>query len=160
MQWCAPISIASAVALPNPRWTRATSYHSNVPHTGQVVNLRPAHPEHLDKGGCQMPIARFPHLKGVGVEKGPADESLQDSAAQPPNLRGSGGATLGRPFPPRAVGALPKQSPDGGDRATQIYLSIATAPKRATALACEKAHRLSIDHPKRQILGSALPAPP
>ncbi len=55
-------------------------------HTGQVFNLRPAHPEHLDKGGCQMPSARLPHLEGVGVEKGPADESLQSSATEPPNL--------------------------------------------------------------------------
>ncbi len=48
-------------------------HHNPLPkflsHTGQVVNLRPAHPEHIDKGGCQMPIARFPHLEGVGVMK-------------------------------------------------------------------------------------------
>ncbi len=38
-------------------------------HTGQVDNLRPAHPEHLDKSGYQMPSTRLPHLEGVGVEK-------------------------------------------------------------------------------------------
>ncbi len=81
----------------------------------------PAHPEHLDRGGCQMPTTRLPHLEGVGVEKGPADEGLQSSAAQPPNLRGSGVATLGRPFPHRAAGALPKQSREGVDRTTQIH---------------------------------------
>ncbi len=37
-----------------------------ISHTEQVVNLRPAHPEHLDKGGCQMPSARLPHLEDVG----------------------------------------------------------------------------------------------
>ncbi len=58
-------------------------------HIGQVINLRPAHPEHLDKSGCQMPSTRLPHLEEVGVEKGPAGESLQGSADQPPNLRGS-----------------------------------------------------------------------
>ncbi len=31
-----------------------------------------------------MPSARLPHLEGVGVEKGPADESLQNPAALPP----------------------------------------------------------------------------
>ncbi len=32
-----------------------------------VVNLRPAHPEH--PGVYQMPIARLPHLEGVGGGK-------------------------------------------------------------------------------------------
>ncbi len=50
-----------------------------------------------------MPSARFPHLEGVGVKEEPADESLQSSAAQPPNLRGSSVATLRRPFPHRAA---------------------------------------------------------
>ncbi len=89
--------------------------------TGQAVYLRPAHPEHLDKGGCQMPSAHLPHLEGVGVERGPADESLQSSAVRLPYLRGSGVATFGRPFPHRAAGALPKQSPEGGNRTTQIH---------------------------------------
>ncbi len=62
------------------------------------LGLRPAHPEHLNKGGCQMPSARFPYIEGVGVEKGPADESQQSSAAQPPYLRGSGVATWAASF--------------------------------------------------------------
>ncbi len=89
----------------------------------QVVNLRPVHPEHLNKGGCQMPSARFPHLEGVGMEKGPADERVQSCAAQPPNLRNSGVTTLDRPLPHRSVGMLPRQSPEGGNTAIKIHLS-------------------------------------
>ncbi len=74
-----------------------------------AVNLRFAHTEHLDKGGCQMMSARLPHLEGVGVEQGPADESQQSSATQPPNLRGSGVAAVGRPVLQPAAGVLPKK---------------------------------------------------
>ncbi len=37
--------------------------------------------------------------------------------------------------------------------------SIATASKRATALAYKKAHRLPPDHPRRQILAALFPPP-
>ncbi len=50
-----------------------------------------------------MPITRLPHLEGVGEEEVPAEENLKSSAAQPPNLRGSGVATLSRLFPHRAA---------------------------------------------------------
>ncbi len=70
-----------------------------------------------------MPSARFPNLEEVGVERGPADERQQSPAAQPPYLRGSGMATLGRSFPHRAAGALLKQSLEGGNRTTQIHPS-------------------------------------
>ncbi len=42
MQWRAPISTVSTVALPNPRWTRATSYHSDVPRLLQLPHPVPA----------------------------------------------------------------------------------------------------------------------
>ncbi len=57
-----------------------------------------------------MMSARLPHFEGVGVEKGPADENQQSSAAQPSNLRGSGVAVFGRPFLHRAAGVLPKKT--------------------------------------------------
>ncbi len=57
-----------------------------------------------------MPSARLFHLEGVGAKKGPADESLQSPAAQPPYLRGSGVATCGRPVPHRAAGELSKKA--------------------------------------------------
>ncbi len=70
-----------------------------------------------------MPSADIPHLEGVGVEKGPADESLLSPAAQPLHLRGSDVATLGRPFLHRVPEALPKQNREGGNSTTQIHPS-------------------------------------
>ncbi len=75
-----------------------------------VGNLRSAHPEHLEKRGCQMPSSRLPHLEGVGVEEGPADRTPQSSYVQPSNLRGSGMVIVGCPFPHQAVRALPNKA--------------------------------------------------
>ncbi len=73
-----------------------------------------------------MPGARLPHFERVGVEEGPADERLQSSAALHPNLRGSGVATLDRIFAHSVDGALPKQSPEGGETTYQIHSSLNT----------------------------------
>ncbi len=86
-----------------------------------VAYLRPTHPEHPEKGGCWMPSARFPHLKGVGWSK---DQLMKVyKALHLSLLRCSGVATLGRPFRHRAAGALPKQSPEGGYSTFQIHPS-------------------------------------
>ncbi len=77
---------------------------------------------------------------------------------------------MGRPFPPGAVGALPKQSlrvvtgqrkstPVETRRREAVICSITTASKRATALAYEKAQLLHIDHPRRQISRHRLKRP-
>ncbi len=42
MQWRSPISTVLTVVLPNPRWTRATSHHSEVPHLLQLPPPVPA----------------------------------------------------------------------------------------------------------------------
>ncbi len=86
------------------------------------------------------------------MEKEPADESLQSSAAQPPNLRGSSVATLSRPSRFEQLQCCP-ESVETLRREAGIC-RIANSSKRATALTYEKAHRLPLDHPKRQILAA------
>ncbi len=76
--------------------------------TGHAVNLRPRHPKHLNKCGCQTPGTTLALLKMVGLKERSIYESPQSFAAQSYDLRGSGLAILGRPFPRRAVGALQK----------------------------------------------------
>ncbi len=80
------------------------------------------------------------------MEKEPVDESLQGTAAQAPNLRGSDVAPLVRTFSYRAAGALPKKAlrvVTGQLKSASVETlrqeagnySIVTASKRATALA-------------------------
>ncbi len=86
-----------------------------------VAYLRPTHPEHPDNGGCWMLSARLPHLEGVGWRK---DQLMKVyKALHLSLLRGSGVATLGRPFRHRAAGALPKQSLEGVTSTFQIHPS-------------------------------------
>ncbi len=111
-----------------------------------------------------MPSTRFPHLEGVGVEKGPA-ESLQSSAAQPPNLRVPAWQPWAAPSrieqlelcqnkALRVVTGQLKSTPVETLLREARICSIATVSKRATALAYEKAQRLPLDHPRRQILAA------
>ncbi len=118
-------------------------------HTGQAVNLWPAHPGHLDKSGCQMPSTRLIHLEGVGVEKGPAVKStkLCSSTSQPPVWKpwaapsriGQQGRCQNKAL--RGVTGQTKSTTVATLRREAVICNIATTSKRATVLAYEKAHR-------------------
>ncbi len=93
-------------------------------YTEQVVNLRPAHPEHLDKGGCQMPKARFPHLEGLwGWRK---DQLMKVYKTLQLSLL-TYAALAWQPWAaPSRIEQLERcknKPPEGGDRATQIHPS-------------------------------------
>ncbi len=133
-------------------------------YIGQVVYLRPAHPDHLNKGDCQMASARFPHLEW-GWRK---DQLMKVYKALQLGLL-TYAAPAWQPWAApsrieqlercqtkalRVVTGQLKSTPVETPRRDAGICSIATASKRAAALAYDKAHRLPLDHPRRQILAA------